>query len=568
LTAVAAVAIFATRRGGSQPPARTVAFQVHPPEGTFLPEAAPNAILAVAPDESAVAFSVSTTAGPAIAVRSLDGSSVVLSGTAGGDNAFWSPDGQFIAFVADGELRKVSVQGGRPVTLASGATRAGGTWSAQGGIIFPGERGLMRTTASGGAVTPVTQIEHEGDRHMYPQFLADGESFIFLELKTQGRAPSRSAGGDINVVSPAGKRVLVASRSRAVVAAGTLLFVQSGSLLAQSFDEARGVLHGEPWHVMPQVITEVAANNNGSAAFAAAGRHLLVYRLAPMLQQLVWADRTGQSIARAGSPRGDYTNPRLSPDGGEIVLEQHEPKTFAGDLWRLDQRGLLTRVTSNGDRDHNSLPMWAADGRSVVFSRGTQILRKGAANDGDEKVLVSGSRFIRLADGSTDGRYLIYDEVSSSGRRDIFYVTLPDGTEPRAYLQSAYDEGGGRLSKDAKWFAYTSNDTGRIEVYVDTFPIRTRKMRVSSEGGHSPRWRADGRELFYMSSDRVIMSVIFEPGAAISAPVARRLFPTTVGNSNGQANYDVSGDGQRFILSQSSEFDTMQALLNWSQARQ
>jgi eukaryotic-like serine/threonine-protein kinase len=566
--AAAVVVAFVHVREAAPPEERSVRFQIQPPEKSTV------GVFKLSPDGRSLVVVADEMGRSRLWVRRLD--SLIaqpVAGTDGADFPFWSPDGAFIGFAADGKLRKVAVAGGPPQTLCEvpGTTPARGTWGVNGAIVFsPGLGiGLMRVPAAGGVPVSVTKVE-PGENHINPQFLTGGQRFLYT---TVGGKPETNGlyVGAVDGTSPV--RVL-ADESGATFApsrvggGGHLLIVRDGALMAQPFNADLLQATGE----MIPLAEEVGYIGPGrrQGAFAASENGVLAYSAGTqqaLTRELVWVDRTGKQIASA-SPPGVYENFNLAPDEKKIAFNrtQNQP---APDIWALDLvRGVSTRLTF--DPVVENLPVWSPDGLRVLFasrrSGAFDLHVKAATGAGQEEVLIKmGTVNGWPTDWSRDGRFILYRRPGDKTGSDLWIAPQSGDQQPFPYLQSSFNEEEGKFSPDGHWIAYVSNESGREEVYVQAFPLSSEKRRISTNGGYDPNWRKDGTGLFYLAADRTLMAVEVKPsGTAFEPGVPKPLFALP-GNTT-RRSYAVAGDGRRFLVSKPTADVTttpITIVLNW-----
>jgi eukaryotic-like serine/threonine-protein kinase len=513
--------------------------------------------LAVSPDGQQVAFVAQNADGKAFLwIRSLDSlASHALAGTDDASSPFWSPDSRFVGFFADAKLKKIDVSGGPPVALCDAALNVrGGAWGRDGVIIFaPGasiatrlSSGLQRVSASGGTPSAATELFENEDSHVDPIFLPDGRHFLYRVLK-----PGETGAGPVFVASlDSSKRTLLGTITSMNVAftQGYLLFLRDTTLMAQRFDSRRFSLTGEPTPVAEHVQT---FGFPPLGVFSASDT-TLVYRTAAAAaeSQLTWFDRAGQAIGVLGD-RGRYGDLEMSPDGTRAAISVLDPGLGTRDLWLFDiARGVRTRLTS--DRAEENTPIWSPDGSRIVFDSSRQgpleLYEKGSNGLGAERVVLLDRRNKFPSSWSPDGRFIMYmvDEGEPSGW-GLWVLPLFGDRKPFPFLQTPANEVQGQFSPDGRRVIYASNDSGRYEVYVTTFPGPGTARQLSFGGGAWPRWRHDGQEIFYLAPDGKLMaSSVSAHESTFDASSARPLFdahPRVV-----RWSYAVSQDGQRFLV--------------------
>jgi Tol biopolymer transport system component len=521
-------------------------------------------------DGRTLAFVAVTDGRAALWVRALDtGQSRMLAGTEEASQPFWSPDGRSIGFFADGKLKRVDVAGGAAPRVLCDATRpSGGTWNADGVILFSA-RGLFRVSANGGEVVALLPADPKlpGPSHQWPQFLPDGKRFLYW-----GRA---ERGGSIYVASlenPTAAAAVAGPQFRARLIPSSrerpafLVWVRDGSLVAQRFDEVTLTLSGEP-----VALAEGMGSGPGAAAgdYSVSSTGAVLFALPGISDEVLalW-DRAGRETEIV-APAGDYGSPRFSPDGARIAYSKLEAPS-SRDLWIADwKRALHTRFTF--ERGPEFSPVWSPDGGRVAFTRGPPqhgIFVKSVAGAETEKALAEAGPGVFLSDWSRDGRLLIFHSASP-GRTDTDLRMLPleGDLKPAAILETPADERDGQLSPNGRFLAYVSNESGRHEVYVRTFPADTGRWQVSTAGGVHVMWSATGREIFYISEDaRLMAAPVRADGAAFVAeapPAPLFLFPGY--STTAQYSYHVAPDGKRFAVIRPSEHagGTLTILLNW-----
>ncbi|HEY7863062.1 MAG TPA: hypothetical protein VIE39_05345, partial [Thermoanaerobaculia bacterium] len=520
----------------------------------LVPEKQFIGFLALSPDGRSMAFVASPPGGKrSLWVRPLEGLSAKrLDGTENADFPFWSPDSGSIGFFADEKLKRVDAAGGAVVTLCEASPNGlGGTWSADGTILFGlPSRPIHRVADSGGASQPVTKLDasRKETSHRYPQFLPDGQHFLYLAANLAG-APDDPA-NQINVGAldgGAGRSVLPAS-SNAVYASGHLLFVRDGNLLAQPFDPRRLTTSGSPRPVAQRV--ELSALFWRWGLFSASENGLVAY--SPALQassRLVWFDRFGREIGSVGEPAAFVTSPRLSPDGRRLAVAILDSALNKPDVWLYDLgRSVRTRLTS-GPSD-NSAAVWSPDGLRIVFTTDRKhqgdLYTKASTGHGAEEPFIEGEGQRFAADFSPDGKFLAVEIREPRGERKVALSIVPASGEgtPKVFFQRSVNFGEARFSPDGRAIAYTSEESGRTEIYLAEFPGPGTRSQVSPAGGTSPRWGRSGRELFYLAEDGALMAVEVRTGGGPEAGVPVKLFvphPRAL-------DYDVSADGQRFLV--------------------
>ena len=543
-------------------------------EITTPPTTDPSA-LAVSPDGRTVAFVATSQGRPVLWVRSLGRAQAEpLSGTDNARSPFWSPDGRSIAFFVASQLARVDLATGKvePLVRRAGAG-LGGTWTRDDTILFTATPGgpLTRARASGGEPAAPTggEFRFEGafplvpgtSNYRFPQALPGGQHVLFY-------ATGQNAGIYVSRLDrPAPHRIIEADA--AVYTSGQLLFVRQGSLFAQPFDLSRERLTGTAVSLGTQIVMGFEA---GKAALSASDDGVVVYRggqvAAP--RQLVWFDRSGKPLQPlAGSEIQGGITSSLSPDGRYAALERIADGT--ADIWLLDiARGVPLRFTF--DRAFDLAPIWSPDSRRVMFQSNRSgtfklYVKETNGKPGSEEWVFGDDRTTRVPyDWSRDGRFVLYGE----GIGDIWALPLIGERKPFPVAQTAHSESDAQLSPDGKWVAYTSNEAGRLDVYVQAFPRATRHWRVSTDVGVQARWRADGQELFYLSRDYRLMAVPIRTAGAgnaleIGTPVP--LFPVRLnGNPIAVTNrhYVVSPNGQRFLIDGPTEVTLpLTVLLNW-----
>ena len=551
-----------------------IRFLVFPPPGTQIAPgpAAPQA--AVSPDGRLLTFAASAEDGTRrLWVRPLDALEArLLPGSEGADLPFWSPDGRFIGFFADGKLKTIAAAVGPPEVLCDAPYAQGGAWSPSGIILFAAQRhgALMRVPATGGDPVPATTLDSSRQEiaHWFPQFLPDGRRFLYL---VRARQESHQGLYASSLDSRETVRVLNTT-VRAGYAGGHLLFVRAGTLLAQPFEAKELKLTGE---AVP--IAERMAYNpvHGRTNFSVSASGVLVYREGGVggttPTELAWFDRAGKRLGSVGEALL-HIDMALSPDGRRLAVSRRDTRGGA-DIWLHElSRGTSSRLTADASLHYS--PLWSPDGSRVVFSSDRNgpydLYQRAASGAGEEELLARSSDDKVATDWSEDGRFIVYESGSGGGgplvNPDLWLLPLSGDRSPTPLLRTGFSERGGKLSPDQRWLAYSSDDTGRPEVYVQPFPVSGAKWQVSTNGGSEPSWRGDGRELFFLSPDNRLMAVAVGAGGGFAAGVARPLFAVRVLGSEMRNHYAVSRDGRRFLVNTTTEEEAPRPIVvvvNW-----
>jgi len=546
LLALAAVSFTHFRE--TPPQQQTVRFQISLPEKATLP------IFQLSPDGKILAFSASSGGRRQLWVRPIDSLTArLVPQTDGATYPFWSPDSASIAFFASGKLKKVALAGGPPQAICDALDGRGGSWNNDGVIIFspgPGSA-IVKVPSGGGAPVGVTKIESPDELHRFPVFLPDNRHFLYLVNSGKPGANGINVGSldgapPVHVLNDESS----AAYARWEVSGGSvlLLFRREGTLMGVPFDPRRLRTIGE---VFPIAEGVGLALNASHAAFSVSNGGELAYSAGNLTEgaQMVWMDRAGERLGVVGQP-GQNSAGALSPDGKRISYSVRNEAGDAGDIWLMDvTRGVPSRFTFRpGISVH---PIWSPDGSSIIFGADLEsIYRKPASGAGKEELLLSGGVNEIPQDWSPDGKFIVYQGFRSGTGSDLLLLPLAGDHKPIPYLETPFNEGDAQFSPDGRWMAYASNESGQAQVYVQGIPAGGAKWQISTAGGDQPRWRRDGKELFYISADQKLMAVPVKSGASFEAGAPQPLFELDPLSAPivGFFAYQPTADGQRFLV--------------------
>jgi eukaryotic-like serine/threonine-protein kinase len=521
----------------------------------LLPERSRVNSLEISPDGRQIAMVLVKDGRQSLWVRALDApDSVPLAGTEGAGNPFWSPDSRFIAFFADAKLKKVNRSGGPVQTVCDALAATGGTWNASGDILFGGLAAIERVSEAGGNVT---ELPGRPAGH-FPVFLPDGKHFLVL------RADMARSGIWLHAMGSAESRQIISDSSKVEVVdappgsrTGALLFTRAGTLMSLPFDMKRLAAAGEPVPIARQV----ASTGPIAGLAASSGQSVLAYVSGPRTgNQYVWRDRQGKYLGTAGQAGGVVS---ISPDGKRLV----------GDLNSTRVLDLATGVATDlmAAKPGNANPIWSPDGKFVAISAGKLgwgIYRKPATGAGQWEPLTLAKGLTAPKSWSSDGRFIIYAEIRPETGADLMAIPAEPNATPFALAQTPATEDQGQFSPDGHWVAYTSNESGLSEIYVIPFPPSPTGGRwlVSKGGGVMPRWRSDGKELFYISPDSQMMAVAVTTHPVFTSGNPQALFQTDIvdtGIRTGPMSWDIAPNGRFLIISETSTDASITVVLNW-----
>jgi len=473
----------------------------------------------------------------------------LLEGTQGASYPFWSQDGKYLGFFSDGKLKKVESAGGRSQAICAAPNGRGGAWSRDGVIVFSPDalHGLSRVSSSGGTPTELTTLDASRfeTSHRWPVFLPDGRHFLYMAANFAGKTSANAI--FVGSIDSTEKRFVVSSSANATyVEPGFLLYLRDRTLVAQPFNARTFALTGEPRTLSDDVlffsqILRAVFDASPALLVAQTGK-------AASLSELSWFDRSGKALGKVGSPAW-YYNVRLSPDGHRLAVDQTDPDGKNTDIYVHDlARDAVTRLTFEPSLDQSAV--WSPDGKKILFSSNRtghfrMYIKNADGSGSEEEVADQGVSLFNPWDWSRDGKYTLYRRGTQVG-----YLTWPDRVAKPLTPENLALRGA-QFSPDGRWFAYASNESGNMEVYVSPFPETNGKWQVSAGGGQEPRWRQDGKELFYFSPDGKMMAVpivggaSFEAGTAVPLFTAHRRQPVS---SQDIFSYDVTPDGQKFLI--------------------
>ena len=494
-----------------------------------------------------------------------------LPETEGAEYPFWSPDGKSIGFFSDGRLKKLDVASGQVRTICDAPAGRGGTWNKDDVIVFaPHARqgGLFRVPATGGTPQPVTKtsVARKETSHRWPVFLPDGKHFLFMAATFSGMK-------DVDAIfvgsldSQETKFIVSADANAAYVAPGYLLYYRDKTLLAQPFDISGFSLKGHASDLYSDVrfVRQVkrvvfAASNDGVLLAQGGGTTALSF------SEPKWFDRSGRELGVLDKA-GVYANVEIAPDGRSVAVDNIDPASLNMDVWTYDGWHKSTAKRLTFDPGYDGAAVWSPDGSQVLFSSNRlmnlDLYIKNADGAQEERDICHDETDKLSNDWSRDGKYILYRRAD-----ELWYLTLP-GFQSKPFLKSSGILRNGQFSPDGKWVAYNSNETGTWEIYLTSFPEPRGKWQISTNGGEQPRWRGDGKELFYFSSDGHVMAVSVTTGLHFSSGTPVALFQGSARQPVSYLDvfvYDVSRDGQRFLINtdvKAAENAPMSVVLNW-----
>jgi serine/threonine protein kinase len=489
---------------------------------------------------------------------------------------FWSPDSQQIAFDSHGDLQKVDISGGPPVTICSACIAGyGGTWNRDGVILVPTAKSLFRVSAAGGDAKPLRSLAPGETGQSWPEFLPDGKHYLYL---SRGNAPYQNGIYVASLDSNEGKFLVATNAQAAWLQSGQLLFTRDTTLMAQPFDLQNLTLGGEPRSVADHIERDTAYGTHVPITiFAASPNGVLVWRrggATSAISSLQWIDRSGKKLGVVGEV-AEYSVPALSPDDGKLAVCIRDPQTATRDIWIFDLlRGTKTRLTFDPAEDVN--PVWSPDGTRIAFTSDRSGQRnlywKAADGSGPEELLLGGKEGQEnLEDWSIDGKYLLYNFTPADGPH--LYVLPLAGRKPIPFLNSEFRTSESQFSPNSRWVSYSSTESARAEVYVQGFtldPSQARgKWQVSVNGGALSRWRRDGKELFYEWRDTYFSVDVKTDAPSFAAGIPKPLFtvPTVSTTAWGGSPFVVTSDGKRFLVLAASDekvpSSPIDVVVNW-----
>lgn len=524
--------------------------------------------IAVSPDGTAVVFAATSGDQTGLWLRELNSGVVrFVPETEGAIFPFWSPDGRSLGFFADGKLKRLALAGGTAETLADAISPHGGTWAADGTIFFtPAQIFPIHRVAAEGVSSPVTKLEPMHVGHLHPQFLPDGAHVLYFAwgpAEVRGVYVARTDGSVV-------RRLLQTDTpARFEPTTGRLLFARDGNLFAQPVDLGRLELTGSPIRVADDIAAQTGGAGWIGVSTSTAGPVVYRARAASGDHQLVWYDRSGSELTRLTAPSAANAGASVSPDGRQLALSRAVDGNR--NIWLLDlSRGALSRFTSTAGSQ--GAPLWLPDGSRLVFSStitGHLAMHSRSVLGGAEEPLLVTPQNTNPADLSPDGRVLLYLRADPKTHLDIWGLPLgsPEATFP--IVQSSSEDLNPQFAPNGAWLAYQTNESGQHEVSIRPYRRAGRAIQVSLDGGTQPRWRRDGRELFFLDLAGRLMAVpiVLPPdGQSVDVGVPSPLFQTRIGGAGiAQKEYLVAPDGQRFLLDTATS-DTsppIKVMLNW-----
>jgi len=532
--------------------------------------------VALSPDGTHLAYVASQGGAQQLYLRVMDTlDAKPIPGTEGAINPFFSPDGQLVGFFGDGKLKKVSISGGAALTLGDATRPYGANWGSRGMIAFVPSNGsgLQQVSDEGGMPQPLTHLEKGELNHLWPEFLPGGKAVLFAAGSTSFNFTNARVA--VQSVGTGERRNLVQVGTNPRYApTGHLVYAQGGSLMAVQFDPQRLAITGTAVPVVEGVLQSPVS---GAAQYSFSATGSLVYvpgGVQSNQSKLVWVSRNGAEQPLAAPARA-YRGPRLSPDGHQVAVAIQEQES---QVWLYDlSRETLTRLTFGGTVNNN--PSWTPDGKRIAFESNKEgplnIFWQLADGTGGLERLTT-SEYVQVPHSwAPDGQLLAYAEATSTTGYDIWMLRMGESStgsgqvrKAQPFLRTRFDEAVPRFSPDGRWLAYVSNESGRNEIYVQPYPGPGGKWQISTESGREPVWNRNGREVFYRSGDKMMaVEITTQPSFIMGKP--RMLFegryrPTPATSPN----YDVSPDGQRFLMLKPVEQEQaaptqINVVLNW-----
>jgi Tol biopolymer transport system component/tRNA A-37 threonylcarbamoyl transferase component Bud32 len=547
-------------------PPRLVRFEVAiPPNVTAID--APK----ISPDGKTLAFNATDAAGKTqIWLRPLNAlTAQPLPGTEGTRRPFWSPDSRFLAFMADGKLKKIDVTGGPPTKICDAPTGVDGSWSPEGVILLDGTGPdpILRVSAAGGA--PVVAVKAEPSRKEiqvgWPEFLPDGRHFLYMAMNQKADDSAYRIG---SLDSAETRAFAPAQTMLAFAPPGYLLFAKDRTLMAQRFDAKALKMIGEPVPLAEQIGTDTV----GLARFSVSRDGVLAYRTGESGDRMVWVDRAGKELDTV-LEKGEFQDPSLSPAGDQLAFELIDARTGKSDVWLRDlARGVDSRFTFAPGNAYAGL--WTPDGDALVYTSERDdapgIYEKSTVGRGEEKLLARLEGLFFPTSMTPDGSAVAVQIRAPNPKTgwDILILPRTPGAKPVPFRPTPFNEGNAHFSPDGKFIAFMSNESGRNEVYVQAYPGPGRTWQISTSGGADIHWSADGKELFYRAPDQRLMAVETQLGGGAFQPgIPRPLFLARIATGASTTKYAPDRTGQRFLVVSTlgREYLTPTTIvLNWS----
>jgi Tol biopolymer transport system component len=508
--------------------------------------------------------------------RELDSpSSHTLEGTEDATYPFWSPDSRAIAFFQSGKLKRIDANGGPALTLCDAGSGRGGSWSRDGVIVFAPNigTGIYRVPAAGGEAKPVTELDRASgeNAHRTPWFLPDGHRFLYT---SRNNDPEKNAIYLVDLNSKDRRKILAASSNAVYAPSGFLLFMRGTSLMAQPFDSTSEQMKGDAAPVAQQIRSD---SLNLAGRFSVSQSGLLAYSSGSMIRgfaggstgsrQLTWLDRSGNVTGMIGQP-GVIARVSISPDMRTVAFDRVD-QTGRSDIWLYDpERGTESRFTF--DSPSSQFPIWSPDGSRIAFESVRPglpgvLVQKHVSGASATETLNESIFNARPLDWSRDGRYMIVEALDPKTNFDIWVLPQFGDRKPFAYLHTVFNETFAKLSANGQYLAYESDETGREEIYVQTFPNPGGKWQISTNGGRRPVWSRDGKELFFIDPARRMMAAEIGSTPQFHAAVPKPLFDSRFA-LGGTTRFDVSKDGRFLLPNQIEEGVTapISVVINWA----